>query len=89
MSGELRTTTLIAGPFPKPLTPEQASLLARFFAKAMGQGFAVLRAESATHVSITAVQSVPTTPPFTRVREIVPSAVITALVGEATAPEGR
>lgn len=81
----LRTTTLHVGPFAKPLTGEVVALLAAFVARAVGRGFAVMRSETDTHVSIVAVITAPITQPFTRSSDLVPGAVVTALVGEATA----
>lgn len=84
---ELRTTTLVVGPFRKPLGPEVGSLLGRFMARVISHGYAVAKTESEHSVTVIAVQSVPRTQPFTRVRDLVPGAVTTALVGEATAEE--
>ncbi len=84
---ELRTTTLLIGPFPKPLSHEYVELLARVAAKAIGLGYAVMRAETEESIKLVAVMSAPRTQPFTRVRELVPGAVVTALAGEATAQE--
>lgn len=63
---ELRTTTLVFGPFPKPLTSEAVRLLASGAAKAIGHGYAVARIETETSVSVVAVQSAPRFSPFTR-----------------------
>jgi hypothetical protein len=84
---ELRTTTLVVGPFQKTLGPEVGSLLGRFIARAISHGFAVAKTETEQFVTVIAVQSVPRTQPFTRVRDLVPGAVVTALAGEATAVE--
>lgn len=81
---ELRTTTLEFGPFAKPLSSDAARLLAHGAARAVGLGYAVARIESETSVKVVAVLSAPRTQPFTRVRQLVPGAVVTALVGEAT-----
>ncbi len=87
MIGELRTTTLEFGPFRKPLSADHAAMLARSAAKAIGLGYAVARIETEKDVKVVAVQSVPRTQPFTRVSDLVPGAVVTALAGEATAQE--
>ena len=89
MSAALRTTTLTFGPFPLPLSVEHASLLAYAFARALGHGYALNKVTTATTVTLHAVQSVPRTQPFTRIREILPSVVVDALVGSATAQETR
>lgn len=67
---ELRTTTIVAGPFLKPLGPEVGSLLGRFIAKAIGHGYAVAKTETEQSVTVTAVQSVPRTQPFTRTPDV-------------------
>ena len=87
MSGELRTTTLVFGPFPKPIPAQYVAPLAYSVSKAISLGYAVMRIETADSVKVVAVQSVPRSQPFTRVRDLVPGAVVTALAGEATAQE--
>lgn len=84
---ELRTTELHFGPFAKPLSSEATKLLAFAAAKAINHGYAVLRIDTETSVKVVAVQSVVRTQPFTRVSDLVPGAVVTALAGEATAQE--
>lgn len=84
---ELRTTTLVVGPFPKPLSQEHVLQLASVAAQAIGLGYAVMRAESEDSIKLVAVISAPRTQPFTRVSDLVPGAVVTALAGEATAQE--
>jgi hypothetical protein len=61
---EPRTTTLVFGPFEKPLTLEQQLWLSLCFAKAFGRGYTLLKAETATHVTLTAIQTAPRTQPF-------------------------
>jgi hypothetical protein len=77
MSGQLRTTTLTFGPFPKPLSPNDVAILARAAAKAIGQGFVVARMETDHTVTVHAVITAPITQPFHR----APS------LGEATATQ--
>jgi hypothetical protein len=62
-------------------------LLACAAARAIGAGYAVARLDTEFSVKVVAVQSVPRTQPFTRVRDLIPGAVVTALAGEATAQE--
>lgn len=55
----LRTTTLVFGPFLKPLSLEQQLLLSLAFAKAFGHGYTVLRAETEREITLTAVITEP------------------------------
>lgn len=84
---ETRTTTLLFGPFDKPLAEADVSLIARVIAKSTALGYTVARLETATDVTLVAIITAERTQPFARVRELVPGAVVTAPVGEATAQE--
>jgi hypothetical protein len=59
MSDQLRTTTLVFGPFLKPLSLEQQLMLSLAFAKAFGRGYVCMRCETETHVTLTAIQTAP------------------------------
>jgi hypothetical protein len=70
MNTELRTTTLVAGPFTKPLGPELGSLLGRFMARAISQGYAVAKLETEQSITVTAVMTEPVRPIHMRARAV-------------------
>jgi hypothetical protein len=78
------TTTLNWGPWRKPLTHDDRQMLARLVERATSLGYAVVRGETETTITLAAVRTEPRRAPFTRVREIVPG-VLATLVGEASA----
>ena len=70
---ETRTTTLIFGPFVKPLSVSDEQLAARVMARTIGLGYATMKTEDETSITITAVLSAPRSQPFSRNRPLAPS----------------